>query len=378
MSDIELFITCSQLLEPVLEDELRSLGFTETRQGYRGVSLPFRSMNDIYKINYCSRIAGRVLLPLYRFRCGGPKDLYHFANKIQWNKYMSLDTTFAIDANVTHRELRNSLYAAQVVKDAICDQFVKLTGKRPSVNPKNPNVQINLFIHDQVGIISLDTSGLPLHKRGYRIEGGEAPLQENLAATIIQLAQYTGDEILLDPCCGSGTLLIEAALKATNTPPGYLRRDWGFMYLPEYKVEEWLRVKNEADGRKKPLQPNRIFGCDKSRDAIRICKTNLRAAGFTQGVDVIQYDFRDFTPPVTPNLIVTNPPHGIRLEETDQLRPLYRDLGDFMKNKTQKPSKGFVFTGNMELTKEVGLSAKRRHEMSSGGVEARLLEYDLF
>jgi putative N6-adenine-specific DNA methylase len=377
MSDLELFVTCSQLLEPILANELKELGFEGIQLGYRGVSVPFRSMEDIYKINYCSRIAGRVLLPIKRFRCSGTRDLYHFASKIDWRKLMSLDTTFAIDANVTHRELRNSLYAAQIVKDALCDQFMEATGKRPSVDTKNPKVQINLFIRDQTGIISLDTSGQPLHKRGYRIESGEAPIQENLAAALIDIAQYNGNEILLDPCCGSGTILIEAALKATKTPPGFLRREWGFAQMPEYKVEEWLKVKNEADKNKKPLSSDKIFGCDKSKDSIRICKSNLKAAGFPQ-VEVIQYDFRDFTPRILPNLIITNPPHGIRLETTDPLRTLYRALGDFMKNRTQKPARGFVFTGNMELTKEVGLASKRRHEMSSGGVECRLLEYDIF
>ena len=167
--------------------------------------------------------------------------------------------TFAIDANVNNRELRNSLFAAQVVKDAICDQMRQRTGRRPSVQVQNPDVQINLFIQQQNGVISFDTSGEPLHKRGYRQESVEAPIQESLAAAILRLARYTKDQILLDPCCGSGTFLIEAALMATNTPPGYLRKYWGFMRHPGYDNAAWLKVRNQIDEKRIPLDPGHIW-----------------------------------------------------------------------------------------------------------------------
>jgi len=359
-------------------EELNEMGISSLHQGYRGVYINEWDWKTIYQVNYASRLASRVLLPLLSFRCFDQRSLYRNAMLIDWTQYFRGGCTFAIDANVNHRQLRNSLFAAQVVKDAICDQMREKTGKRPSVDVQQPDVQINLFIQQQNAIISFDTSGDPLHKRGYRQESVEAPIQESLAAAILRLANYTKDSILLDPCCGSGTFLIEAALIATNTPPGYLRTRWGFARHPQHDHAEWLRVRNQADEKRIALSPQHLFGIDRSQTAVRATKINLRAAGFSQQVEVNQEDFREYTPPIAPNLIIANPPHGRRLDEEEQLRPLYRTLGDFMKRQCEKPGKGFVFTSNLELTKEVGLSAKKRHVLSNGGLDSRLLEYHLF
>ncbi len=373
-----LFVSCAPALEPLLMEELKEFGITALHQGYRGVFVTEWDWSTIYKINYASRLASRVLLPLARFRCLDRRSLYRHAMEINWSQFLKDKDTFAIDANVHHRELRNSLFAAQVVKDAICDQMRQRTGRRPSVQLHNPDLQVNLFIQQQNGVISFDTSGEPLHKRGYRQETVEAPLQETLAAAILRLAHYTGDQIYLDPCCGSGTFLIEAALMATHTPPGYLRKQWGFMRHPQFNATEWLKVRNEIDAKRTSLTSQHLFGIDRSQAAVRACKINLKAAGFSQQVDVQQSDFREFTPSIAPNLIVTNPPHGRRLDEEDQLRPLYRALGDFMKQKSARPARGYVFTSNLELAKEVGLAAKKRHVLNNGGLDSRLLEYDLF
>ena len=374
----ELFITCSNGIEPLLVEELAEMGFTETVAGYRGVYVVVHGFEAVYKINYRSRLASRVLLPLVRFKCYDRKTLYKYADSINWLDYIPPGKTFAIDANVSHRMLTNSLFAAQVVKDAICDQFRERTGQRPNVDVKDPDVQLNLFIHDEKAVISFDTSGMPLYKRGYRLETVEAPVQESLAAAMLRLGRYQGTEQLFDPCCGSGTLLIEAALIASKTPPGYLRKEWGFRYLPGFSQAEWLRVKAEADRERVVLTPGLICGIDINKNAARISKGNLRAAGFHQSVEASYGDFRDYTPEPLPNFIIANPPHGVRLEEEDQLRPLYRALGDFMKRKAAKPARGFVFTSSGELAKEVGLAAKRRYVLDSGGLEARLLEYDLY
>lgn len=251
---MELFATCAQGMEPLLVQELGQFGYDNLRSGYRGVFIPMASFSDIYVINYSSRIAGRVLFPLTDFRCPNRYVLYQQASKVDWSLYLSNDKTFAIDANVSHKELTNSLFAAQVLKDAICDQFREKTGNRPSVDTHSPDVQFNLFIRDQSAIISLDTSGSPLYKRGYRQESGPAPIQESLAAALLTLAQYQGNEIVFDPCCGSGTLLIEAALMATHTPPGYLRRNWGFMNHPDFVQTDWLKVKAELDQKRSLCQ----------------------------------------------------------------------------------------------------------------------------
>lgn len=375
---LSLFVTCAAEVEALLVEELAELGIHSTQIGYRGVYVDHWDWPTIYKINYASRLASRVLLPLTQFKCFDRKSLYRGASEINWPSFIRRGQTFAIDANVHHRELRNSLFAAQVVKDVICDQMREKTGDRPSVNVQDPDVQINLFIHTNRATISFDTSGMPLHKRGYRQETVEAPMQENLAAAILRLAKYKADVVALDPCCGSGTLLIEAALIATKTPPGYLRKIWGFMSHPAHNQLEWLKVRNELDQHRQPLAPGHLFGLDVSQKAVRATKVNLRAAGFHKVVEVLEGDFRDFTPSVTPDFMITNPPHGKRLDEVDPLRPLYRSLGDFMKQKMTKPAKGYVFTGNLDLAKEVGLSPKRRYVLSSGGVDSRLLEFEIY
>lgn len=373
-----LFVSCASALEPLLMEELKALGLSSLHLGYRGVFVSEWDWNTIYMINYASRLASRVLLPLNRFTCFDRRSLYRHAMEINWSHYLKGNATFAIDANVNHRELRNSLFAAQVVKDAICDHMREHTGKRPSVQVQNPDLQIHLFIQQQTAIISFDTSGEPLHKRGYRQETVEAPIQETLAAAILRLANYKKEQIFLDPCCGSGTFLIEAALMATHTPPGYLRKHWGFMRHPHYEASSWLRVRNQLDEKRTSLSVHHLFGIDRSQQAIRACKINLRAAGFSQEVEVEQADFREYTPAILPNLVLTNPPHGRRLEDEEQLRPLYRALGDFIKQKCIKPSQGYIFTSNLELAKEVGLAATRRHILNNGGVDSRLLEYDIY
>jgi putative N6-adenine-specific DNA methylase len=375
---MDLFVTCAQYLEPLLAEELGQLGFIYVEAGFRGVYVKNVNIEAIYRINYLSRLGGRVLMPLASFRCYEAKSLYGGIIKVDWLKYILRGKTFAIDANVSHPRLRNSLFAAQVAKDAICDQLRDRIGSRPNIDIQDPDVQLNLYIHDQWAVMSLDTSGKPLSRRGYRLETVEAPMQETLAAALLMLAKYQGNEILCDPCCGSGTILIEAALMASRTPPGFLRKEWGFFNLPEFSQIEWLKVKNEADAKKIDLPKQHIFGCDINKQAIHATKVNTRATGWHQHVEVVHCDFREFTPAIVPSLVVTNPPHGRRLEEEESLRPLYRSLGDFLKRKTSKPAKGFVFTGSPMLSKEVGLAAKRRYVLDNSGIESRLLEYDLF
>ncbi len=375
---MELFVTCSGHLEQLLADELAELGYPEVVIGFRGVRVPNTTLEDVYRINYCSRIGGRVLIPITRFRCHDEKALYDGIYRVDWLKYLSPKNSIAIDANVNHPRLRNSLYCAQVAKDAICDQLKKRVGDRPSVDTKAPDVQLNLYISNDWAVFSYDTSGTPLHKRGYRQEVVPAPIQESLAAALLKMAGFQGLEVFCDPCCGSGTILIEAALIASNTPPGYLRTRWGFQSFPEHSQGLWLKVKAEADSKRKPLQACHFFGGDINKQAMHACRVNLRAAGFHKEINVQQCDIREFTTDVLPNFVMTNPPYGQRLDDVSQLHSLYRAIGDFMKRKTEKPGKGFVYTGSFELSKEVGLAASKRHVLDNGGIEARLLAYDLF
>lgn len=374
---MELFITTQAHLEEVLVEELKSLGYPNAEVGFRGVYVDVKDISDIYKLNLYLSTASRVLLPLRRGRVQDDRDLYEMAASIDWTKFLPPDGTLWIHSNVNHPALRHSVYAAQVVKDAICDIFRDEVGTRPNVSNEKPDLSLNLYIDERTAILSLDTSGEPLHMRGYREEGGESPVSETLAAACLRLAGFTGEQTLLDPMAGSGTFLIEAALIATKTPAGWLRRRFGFYAHPEFKEVEWLELKAKALKEIVPLQPNKIFGIEKSSAQSIICKENLKIAGF-EDIVVTHADFRDVEPQTRPNFVIANPPYGIRMEEEATLAPLYRSLGDFLKKKTAHPATGAVLTGSLPLAKEIGLKPKRRIPLTTGGIEARLLLFDLF
>lgn len=372
---MDLFVTCADGLEEGLCSELEEFGFQKIRKSYRGVYVE-GGIEAIYRINYCSRLASKVLMPIARFHCGGKEDLYRKAAKIDWSLYLSLGKTFAIDANVSHPRLRNSMFASQVLKDAICDFFRQKSGKRPSVDTKEPDLKLNLYIQKGFATISIDTSGAPLSKRGYRLLSVQAPLQETLAAAILRLASYSGEEILFDPCCGSGTFLVEAALIATNTPPGYLRKKWGFQSLVEYKQEDWLSFKEQIDRERKSLQKGMIFGIDQDSEAVDVCRKTFKAAGFLETLSVQEEDFRHYKPKAQPSLVICNPPYGERLESKQDLKPLYRELGYTLRSIVKRPGKAFVLTGSLPLSKSMHLKATRRHVIKNANLDCRLLEFD--
>lgn len=323
---MQLFVTCANHLENLLSQELKELGIS-SRKGFCGVYAP-KTLENVYTINYCSRITTRILWPIASFLCRDRHDLYIQAKKIDWTLYLSMKKSFAVDSNVSyHPNLRNSLFAALVVKDAICDQMRDRFGRRPNVDIKNPDIQLNLFIQNGKATLSFDTSGAPLYKRGYRQEAGPAPLQESIAAAILKLAGYTQEDLLYDPFCGSGTFLIEAAMIATNTPAGYFRKSWGFIELPDFDREKWMRFKKEKDKKIQPLIPGKIFGSDKDPKAVSICQTHLKKVGFP--IDVSEQEVKNAKPKISPTLVVANPPYGKRLSSPQYL---YRDLESFLKS----------------------------------------------
>lgn len=374
--DKKLFISCGSSLEPLLREELTELGFEEIEEGFRGLYVPYKGMEDLYKINYQSRIASRVLIPIGEWRIEGAESLYEQAREFEWETVLKLSDTFAIDFSVESREFNNSLFAAQKLKDAICDRMRDKFKKRPDVDVKDPSVQFHLLIRGSKMVVSLDTSLKPLHKRGYRQEGGEAPLHENLAAALLRMAKYSKEETLLDLCAGSGTFLIEAALIASNTPPGYLRQKWGFESLPEFRLNDWLAFKEKLRSRIVPIEANRISGIDINRMRVMEAKGNIRQAGFAKAINMDVNDLRSYRPQTKPSMIIANPPYGKRLEDEKTLIPLYRSIGDFLKS--QAPAKGFVLTGSMPLSKEVGLKADKRNVITHGGLDARFLEFDIY
>ncbi len=373
-----LFVTCLDGLESLLSQELQEMGFSRVKEGFRGVYVEESSLRAVYLINYTSRLASRVLLPILRFRCYDRDSLYRAVEEIDWTRYIPRGKTFAIDANVTHPNLNNSLFTALVAKDAVCDRYRKETGSRPNVCVSEPDIQLNLYIQQTHAVLSVDTSGVPLHKRGYRQGTSEAPINETLAAALLKIAKLDEEDVLYDPCCGSATFLIEAALSASRIPPGFLRKHWGFMYLPQFSLEEWLQVKRQADELRKPFQKGKWFGSEVNRSTVTSALTNLRAAGLNGFVQISHADFREYVSPKPPTLLISNPPHGRRMENVEGLRPLYRSLGNWMKQQLSPSARGFIFTGSSELAKEIGLAPTRRHVVVNSGVDSRFLEYAIY
>lgn len=374
----EIFITCITGSEEILEREIEALGYKVTRHNSGGVYAEAASFHDVYKLNYCLRTASRILWPLANFRCFDRESLYQEALKIDWSAFFKPLATFCIDAHVFHRSFSNSLFAAQVLKDALCDQIRQKTGSRPSVDTENPTVRFNLFIDEKTATISFDTSGRPLHERGYRKGTGDAPIRENLAASLLLMANYKGDEVLCDPCAGTGTFLIEAAMMATHTPVQFCRHVFGFMQHPEFSDKAWQEMRKEAMSKRVPLKKGMIFGIEKNPKTATFMKQALLTAGYSEKIQVIVDEFQQAELPASPNFIITNPPYGERLRDVEDLSWLYRELGDFLKRKTAKPARGFVLSASAELSKEVGLRTKQKHVVNNGGLDCRLLEYDLF
>ncbi len=374
----ELFISCIVGIEEVLVQELLTLGFS-SKVSHGGVYVPYTSLEEVYLLNLSLRTASRILLPLRQFSCDDKEDLYKEASSIDWASYLKDFPTFAIDVTGKHGAFTNSLFAAMVVKDAVCDVMRKRFGRRPSVDTKFPEVRFHLFLEEGKATIGFDTSGAPLHERGYRFEGGKAPLRESLAAALLSLSGFQGKETVVDPCCGSATLLIEAAMMATHTAPGLFRKHFGFMKHPKFSLPRFEECIASIRKKKVPTQA-RFYGIELCKKTVGLANKAIQKAGMQDLITILEGDFQTQELPVTPNFVICNPPYGIRLsaKESVQLETLYQDLGDFMKQKTEKPAKGAIFTGSLDLAKKVGLRTSKRHIVNNGGIECRLLEYDLY
>ena len=265
------FAQAPGMMEELCEQELIELGATNTKTAYRGAYFK-ADKPALYRINYTSRLLSRVLAPLVTFHCRTTNALMKTAEKIHWEEIFSLDKTFAISASVAKSQITNSLYASQVLKDGIADYFREKFGKRPNVDTVSPDVRFNLHIEKDTAVISLDASGESLHKRGYRLLAGEAPMQETLAAAIIRLSKWDGDNPLWDCMCGSGTILCEALMHYCRIPAQKLRNKFGFFYLPDFDLKLWEKLKDEQDKKIRPLPKGLIIGSDKSQKVIEVAK----------------------------------------------------------------------------------------------------------
>lgn len=362
-------------MENICQEELIELGAKETEVAYKGVYFK-ADLQTLYRINYTSRLASRILAPLITFPCRSTDYLYQKSKKIHWEDFCSLKKTFSISASVSNSRINNSLYASQCLKDGIADYFRSKNGKRPDVEVVNPDVRFNLHIEKDTATISLDTSGESLHKRGYRLLAGEAPMQETLAAAIIRISKWDGQNTLYDPMCGSGTILCEALMHYCRIPAQALRKKFGFYNLPEFNRNEWNKVKADSDSNVRPLLKNIIRGSDKSPDAIKIARKNLSRLPYSDAVELSSTSF-DQIKEFESGTLITNPPYGIRLGESEEVQNLYKVFGDFLKTKCAGTS-AFIYTGNPELRKFIGLKTTKRIPLDNGKLEGLLLQIDSY
>ena len=369
------FAQVAEGLETMSAEELSSLGATDVHMGYRGIFF-HADKATLYRVTYRSRFIQKIIAPLRFFDCHSTKYLYRRAKDIDWSELFGLDKTFAIVSNVSNSTIRHSQYAALCVKDAIVDAFKEQYDRRPNIDTKRPDVWLNLHITKNRATIGLEVSGGSLHKRGYRIETHKAPIQETVAAAIIDLSEWRGDRPWVDPMCGSGTLLCEALMRYCQIPAGFLRRHFGFEGLPDFDAQVWMSVKREADAAIRPLPAGLITGSDIAAQAIDAARVNLAQLPHGQDVELKQIDFRDIKS-LENSTIVANPPHGLRLQKREGLDLFCKDLGDFLKQRCHG-STAYLYFGNRELIKHIGLRATWKRPLSSGGVDGRLVKLEIY
>lgn len=361
-------------LEEVLAEELIALGADNLEIGKRMVSFE-GDKQLLYKSNIHCRTALRILVPIHTFQARNADEIYNEVKKLDWRKYMSLENTFSIDPVVFSDIFTHSKFVAYRTKDAIVDFFTKKTGERPSVRTTNPDILINIHIAHDKCTLSLDSSGESLHKRGYRVAQTQAPLNEVLAAGMILKTGWRGESAFLDPMCGSGTLLIEAALIALNIPPGVYREGFAFERWPDFDKELFEELYND-DSEEKEFK-YKIFGSDISAKAIDIARENIKSAGLLKHIQLEIKPIQKYTePPALNGIIVTNPPYGERLKQDDIFK-LYHDIGERFKHAFPGYT-AWVLSSQKELFNKIGLKASVRYKLINGALDCEYRKYELF
>jgi putative N6-adenine-specific DNA methylase len=361
-------------LEDVLAAELLSFGASDVTVLNRAVLFQ-GDKKLLYKVNYCSRAALSFLMPVSEFRIKTKDDLYNGAMKVEWNRFLDEGKTFSIAPVVNSPLFSHTGYAGLILKDAVADYFRNKTGYRPSVDTHNPDLLINLHISNNLVTISLDSSVVPLFKRGYRQEQAVAPLNEVLAAGVIMLSGWGAAVPFLDPMCGSGTFAVEAGMIACNIPPGKLRHFFGFQRWKDYDKELFEKVREEANGLIR-LSPVTISGSDISAEAAAMARSNVARAGLSDVVTVSVADFKDLTHSGSDCSLFLNPPYGLRIKP-EEIDTLYGMIGSTLKHAFSGTT-AWIITSNKESLKHVGLKPSKKHTLFNGALECMLLKYELY
>lgn len=355
--------------------ELTELGAVSARAVRRGIHFK-ADRSALYRINYCTRLCTRVLAPVKSFVCPDAEAIYRAARSIDWTRFFSLDQTFAVFASTAGSRVPHSQFAGLKLKDAVVDQFRADFARRPNVDFRTPDLWINLYLEKDRGTISIDTSGGSLHRRGYRIRSVDAPMQETVAAAMVRLSGWDGRVPLADPMCGSGTLIIEAVMAYCRTPAGYLRTGFGFQQLPDYDPRVWKQVKEEVDSRIQKLPEGLIDASDIDSQAVAATRANCKQVPGAGQVHVMRINCTQIDG-LENRIILCNPPYGIRLNGHDRLDDLYRQLGDFLKQRC-KGSQAFIYFGNRDMIKRIGLKPAWKKPLRNGGLDGRLVKYELY
>ncbi|QJD95570.1 class I SAM-dependent RNA methyltransferase [Mucilaginibacter robiniae] len=375
-TESKIIITCNKRLSAYLEQEVRALGYTPTRVFSTGVELN-GTVTDCIPLNLNLRCASQILYSLKTFQAENPQQLYDQLVQIEWEKLIDFSGYFSITSNVNNEHIRTPLFANVKVKDAIVDRIKAQKGIRPNSGPELNKTVLHLYWQDDRAEVFADTSGETLAKHSYRKLPGKAPMLEALASSTIMATGWDKQSTFINPMCGSGTLAIEAALMATDKSPGLFRMNYGFMHLMGYDEQVFFTERRKLKDKAKRETQAKIIATDLSPDAVEIARRNAKTAGVEHLIEFDVCDFADTPVPETPGIVMFNPEYGERLGTHTKLEATYKRIGDFMKQQC-KGYKGYVFTGNPDLAKKIGLQASRRVEFYNGKLDCRLLEYTIY
>ena len=371
--EFELIAKTFMGLEPVLAQELTQLGANNVQIGRRMVSFT-GNKEMMYRANFQLHTAIRILKPIRHFKAGSADDVYEEVKKVDWSKYIEKGKTFSVDSVVYSDEFRNSRFVTYKVKDAIVDQFRENTGDRPNISVSNPDIRLNIHIAEDKATLSLDSSGESLHRRGYRQESVEAPLNEVLAAGMILMTGWKGDTDFVDPMCGSGTLLVEAALIARNMSPGIFRKEFAFERWSDFDQELFDTIYND-DSQEREFK-HHIYGYDVDIKAVNTARLNVRAAGLTSDITVEKADFKDFKRPEEKTIMVCNPPYGERIS-TPNLLGTYKMIGERLKHEFMG-NDAWILSYREECFDQIGLKPSIKIPVYNGSLECEFRKYSIF
>jgi putative N6-adenine-specific DNA methylase len=375
-TESKIIITCNKRLSTYLQREVEALGYEPVRVFPTGVELK-GSVTDTIKLNLNLRCASQILYSLKTFTASDPKELYDELVTIEWEKLIDFTGYFSVSSNVNNEHILTPLFANVKVKDAIADRIKSIKGIRPDSGPEVNKTLVHLYWQDDYAEIFLDTSGETLAKHSYRKIPGKAPMLEALAASTVMATKWDMKSTFINPMCGSGTLAIEAALLATDKVPGLFRMNYGFMHILGYDETVFFTERRNIKDKAKKETGFKIIATDISEDAVDIARKNAKTAGVEHLIDFAVCDFEDTEVPEEAGVVMFNPEYGERLGVHTKLEITYKRIGDFLKKKCLGYN-GYVFTGNADLAKKIGLKAARKIEFYNGKLDCRLFEYELY